>query len=256
MAQSERQELYPTNRMGIPGTLLVDSELFDLAPIKSLPVVVMASLEITPEMGPTRTGILEQDLEDRIKGLEGRPAGHTRTATELLTFAYLAAYPSPTDLKALRTGWTDLNVLDDPDWSFFTEFLVPSLEEQQANQNLQVWVGLASQGDDLNRPRIVDHNLSFAAEPHAHQCLTDLRAKGFSASESRAGPDGIEVSVSRSETIDLGPGGLHDTVWLVRSTTEAHGGTYDGWGAPIVGGQLGRWWRKRRFARTIQRHAP
>lgn len=112
----KKWRLFPVVRADTSGLLIVDTEILELAPLVELPIAVLGSLELEPETSkPTTTERLEERLQVQIEQAGGRPAGHLRSADELLSIGYLPMLPDDDLQLVMSDGWSDLNFLDDPD---------------------------------------------------------------------------------------------------------------------------------------------
>ena len=114
---------------------------------------------------------------------------------------------------------------------------------------------LAAEGDDVDRPRLVEHEVRFAAPDAANDFAREMTELGYRSGRTMQAED-VVVTVSRSVASLVTMPNVTESTWEVRRRAEAHGGTYEGWGCPIVGSRLGRWRRRRRFAATSASFGP
>ncbi len=144
-------------------------------------------------------------------------------------------------------GWTDLNFLDDPDWTVFADLLAVTPREEQGADDLEVVTELSRLGDQPSEPRPVDYQVVFSDQASADAFVDEVRPEGFIVSASSTHADGIEIQRTRSDSIGWPPEGISEVVWHVRGTAESHGGSFNGWGAPVVvttKRKKRRWWKK------------
>ena len=86
-------------------------------------------------------------------------------------------------------------------------------------------------GDDVARPRDVEHFAYFASADAARRAVEQLERAGFSGSTYFSG-DRSSLMAVRSDAVD--EESARAFVREVDTIVEAHGGHYDGWGAPVV----------------------
>lgn len=86
-------------------------------------------------------------------------------------------------------------------------------------------------GDDLIRPREVEHFAFFPSMNAAEVAAEEFASAGFSVTSHDAG-DHITLLAVRSDAVD--EEAARSFVREVAGIVEAHGGQYDGWGAPVV----------------------
>jgi hypothetical protein len=132
--------------------------------------------------------------------------------------------------RGYRTGSKE-----DADWSYYDEFLTPDAERWQWIMDRRVVTQLAKAGDVHETPRPVDHFIGFPDAAARDAFMNAARERGFSA-EAGDTRDQDEnphtVQLVRSDPVTLQH--IHDVVMDVVELAAAHGGEYDGWGAPIA----------------------
>ncbi len=96
-----------------------------------------------------------------------------------------------------------------------------------------VIIQLQQRGDILTQPRTVDHCVVFPAGINPTEFLEDMKAKGFS-SHDVGDPKGAErvFELRRDDPVELEH--IHDIAMELTERVQAAGGTYDGWGCPVV----------------------
>jgi regulator of RNase E activity RraB len=121
----------------------------------------------------------------------------------------------------------------DPGWSYYDDFLLPDAERWQWIMDRRVVEQLAEHGDHLETARPVDHFVEFSSAKQRDEFVAAARERGFAAEEGES-----EDGVHSAELVRLDPVTLehiHRVVMELVELAEAHGGDYDGWGAPIAG---------------------
>lgn len=123
---------------------------------------------------------------------------------------------------------------DDPDWEYFRGFLLPDAERAQWMRDRRVVSALADHDDDLAAPRPVDHYVRFPRGGDVRGFLDAVRERGFSADLPAEDDPDVGISAVREDPVELEH--IHGVVMELSQLVQAHGGEYDGWGAPIVRG--------------------
>ncbi|MBI5724524.1 MAG: DUF695 domain-containing protein [Planctomycetes bacterium] len=177
---------------------------------------------------------LEDDFEKELDVSEIRFVG--RITTKGAYFFYL--YSSKPESHGKRViemakafGRTvSLETREDKNWSTYKEQLYPSPDAWRQITDKQILDVLKKRGDDLTKPRQIDHWLYFKSA-NARDAVADrLTVKGFKIVDrenpAKSGEDwGLHVcrvdSVQPQEITKL-------TVSLMHLAAE-HGGEYDGW---------------------------
>lgn len=132
-----------------------------------------------------------------------------------------------------RELWTHID--HDPDWNYFTTFLMPDPERRQWMRNAQVVDQLVSHGDQLERERMVDHWLYFPSLEGLQSFRRLAVEHGFCASEESPEQQAngtYPLKLSREDGVELSS--IHRVVMALVLLSEPHGAEYDGWEAPIV----------------------
>ena len=99
---------------------------------------------------------------------------------------------------------------------------------------MEVVAQLSQQGDDLTRPRRVDHFADFADPERATRFVAAIAAQGCSvvhAGPSEPGEPGWTVAFECEQTVTLAS--VRERSCEIMQLAAAHGGVYDGWGSPI-----------------------
>jgi len=125
----------------------------------------------------------------------------------------------------------------DPKWVHYLEELYPTPAERQSMLNRRVVDGLRKEGDDLSKPRPVDHFLYFPDARSRQAFLSQAREMGFQLlgklpeAKPRDLPFGL--SIVREDFVHP-PHCIDDFVAKLMNLAEQYEGEYDGWGCEIV----------------------
>ncbi len=124
----------------------------------------------------------------------------------------------------------------DADWKHYLDVLYPGPLEWQWIKDRRLVESLAESGDKSDIARPIDHHARFAARAAAEAWACAVREMGFEVAIERA--EGTEEAWSahavRDDRSELAH--VHDIVERLYGLAEEHGGTYDGWGCPVVRG--------------------
>lgn len=220
---------YPTEKNGDLATVIVDLSV--TAPDRRLSVALVATVS-------NERPRVEDRVAELANRLGGRYLGHRRVAAWTFVVGYLPALPS----SPVQVDGADISVTTDPEWTVFADLLAPSPRDGQAIADTRVFAELVAIGDDVSQPRLVSHHVAMPDNATRDEFIVEMDTAGF---ETSLDADG-RLTVTRTEPVFVGPGGISDTTWFVRQQAERRGGSYDGWGAAPAGGALRRWWRRRR----------
>ncbi len=118
----------------------------------------------------------------------------------------------------------------DPSWKVYFDFLYPSADDLQRILNRRVNDSLTVHGDDLSKPRTIDH-LAYLPSVGAAETLRDyLRKQGFAVGEPKVEGSSIGVSFERINAPDQ----MDDVVIPIARRVRDLGGDYDGWGCEVA----------------------
>jgi hypothetical protein len=120
----------------------------------------------------------------------------------------------------------------DPEWRFFYEFLAPSPQNFQWIMDRRVVDQLAQHGDDHKIPRPIDHYVIFPNAGARAGFRSAVAHQGFKTSTKDTEKGDFALNLQRADATRLDH--IHQVAWDLRQLAQMHGGTYDGWGAPIV----------------------
>jgi len=124
----------------------------------------------------------------------------------------------------------------DAGWRMYQEMLCPSDLERQTIHTRRLVEELELAGDDLRRPRDIDHWLYFTTHAAREALLAQVLPEGFRAecflvdqpeAELRYG-----LKLTRADSAELDAIDPLATDLFLRA--EQAGGEYDGWGCPVV----------------------
>lgn len=128
----------------------------------------------------------------------------------------------------------DVRFQHDPDWTM-QEGLLPGPGELLYIRNREVSRALAEAGDDLTKPRVVDHSAYFPTEAGRNAFVEIAVREGFEpagVSLDAPGPRQYGAHVTREDSL-VEPA-IDDASALLLQAAKASGGEYDGWVSATV----------------------
>lgn len=208
----------------------VDSELWEAAPIRRLPVACEIRIG-TPSALPEALAATETAIGEVIARLGGRIAATTRSESELWTLVYL-----PSDEHAARLSELPLPSQStitvaptiDPGWTIFDR-VRPTGMEEQSRLDTRVLADLYESGD-RGGVRPIEHVVTGLTE----EALDEFAAAAENLyptihTEGSAGSTLTAVVVHDGEPSDVTP-----DAWTIRLIAERLDATYDGWRCAVV----------------------
>jgi hypothetical protein len=126
-----------------------------------------------------------------------------------------------------------VEIKDDPQWTLYRELLYPPLDDLQRILNRRVCDQLQKNGDELLKPRVIDHCAYFCETSAQEEFIEYIQEEGFELRVDNfwSGAHGrCRVEFSRPDIpkqIDA------VTIPLFHKVQELSG-EYDGWGCKVV----------------------
>lgn len=132
---------------------------------------------------------LENDLEKVLSEKNGAIYAGRFTQRGLREFYFyvLDTVDYSAHLKDIMENYPSLpwlaKAVYDRNWTNYTEVLYPSDIEKEKMENRKMIMALQSKGDDLSRPRRIEHTLYFKIAQSRRTFLTTSSLQGFNVSE-------------------------------------------------------------------------
>ncbi|WP_315161825.1 DUF695 domain-containing protein [Capnocytophaga leadbetteri] len=133
----------------------------------------------------------------------------------------------------------EVEVVTDPEWKTYSEFLYPNIYEYQSIKNSEVQRHCEESGDHTDQQRPIEHWLYFDTEKDMNNALSKVIALGYKVEDSgRVEPEEGDTSqeayyhliLSKVNTIDDINGDTWDLIDVALDTN----GQYDGWETVLV----------------------
>lgn len=243
---SDNWALYYCYVEDMPATILVDAGVCKLAPIADLPSLVWLRVYMqearddgfpnNPELQQLRQ--IEDAANDAISVLSSEIAYVGRKNGDATFDLYFYA-SNPHDAEAcLRQAMIpyshefDTGSRLDAEWETYFNFLYPTPRDWQRISNQRTVAHFEQAGDDVSKPREVDHFIYFQNENTRDAYQRDAMKLGFAVKDAPKNPDESNkflLHLVRNDLIDLT--NIDDVTLTLFDLAEDHAAEYDGWGA-------------------------
>jgi hypothetical protein len=118
----------------------------------------------------------------------------------------------------------------DPKWTAYFEFLYPSADDLERIGSRRIRDNLASRGDDLSKPRKVQHLAYLPSVEKAEELRDHLLTQGFKVGEPEIEAGTVTLSFERTDA----PERIDELVVAIARRVRELGGEYDGWGCEVT----------------------
>jgi len=226
--------------------LAIDLDIAERAPDPARPLSVRV---LVPLLSPRDDGLPHADERPRLDEIEdtlvelflAADAVHVGRASFGGAMRHYFYAPSEDGLRAVavrcRTAIGDREITigsyADPDWEQYFQFLYPNELGWQYIHDRRVLDALREEGDDLERPRKLDHEADFPSTSARERFATRIGTRGFTVDGATEAP-GEEMPYRLQFSHELAPIGIFDVTIELRELASSCGGHYDGWGCPVV----------------------
>lgn len=258
---AEAWEFYFCSIQGRPASVMVDLGLAGAAPDAERPFLLCVRV---PMRAPRPDGLssaeeapalraFEDELDAAFAEICGAAQVGRLTWSGTREFFYYGRTEEGVEqaLKAAVRGAPGYESLqwrtqEDPGWSHYQEFLYPDPDDMSWILDRRVVDQLREHGDQLDKPRPVDHYAYFDDPAARDAFLGAAAAQGFAGEisdrESGEGAGAPEeggegrfgAHLCRVDPAEMGH--IHEVACSLRELAAEHGGRYDGWGCPVVRG--------------------
>jgi Family of unknown function (DUF695)/Regulator of ribonuclease activity B len=232
------------------GSALVNFSLKKLAPVKAFVFLLKAGVKIkqcTEDGLPTREEWKDlYDISDKVKAIV-KANGAFKYAGVFTYQCRRTDYYYITDTMGIRekltTAFNDsapgrefkVEMKADPQWEAYLTFLYPNEETMEFISNQKVVLNLVKAGDNLAKPRQVDHWLYFRTEAGRNQFVKFALLRSYKVEGQEFSSSGalhFQLHLSRTEDVSL-PSISTITLELRRKAKEFEG-EYDGWETFVI----------------------
>jgi len=232
------------------GSTTLNMDLVNHAPQSELPFILVTGATFT---NCTNEGFPQKDefnklyeLSDNVlatvsKLTKNKHAGTFTYQCERLDYIYISDTTNVRSelMELYKTKYSNykyyINIKSDKNWDAYLKFLYPNDETLEYMQNQKVIEQLRAGGDNLLKPRQVDHWLYFSTENDRGLFEKSIVNNGFKIENKAEVEDSdkpYQLQISRSDKVD--PESINAiTLDLKRKASQVNG-DYDGWETFIV----------------------
>lgn len=249
-AQQENWDVYMAQYEQKPGSIVLDMGLKQVAPIKSLPFVVITgvSFRSCDSIGmPTKREFTNlYKIADSVKNLIDRLSTNKLVGS----FTYLCQrldYFYVSDTTGIQQQLLNLykikfasyipyiNIREEKDWKSYLSFLYPNDATLEFMQNQKVVTALLKGGDKLTIARPVDHWLYFKSEMDRNCFITYATQKKFKIAGKEKTTDikmPYKLHLLRTDKVDVAS--ISKVTVELRKQAKKCNGEYDGWETIVI----------------------
>lgn len=138
-------------------------------------------------------------------------------------------------LAAMAVSFLEYSVshfsFKDPNWDTFWDNLYPNEIAWNEICNRDVRIQLQKHGDDLDVPHEVDHTVQFTSSKGANNFAKLAQEKGYTVIKTSKGFLSKRINLLLQK-VQI-PSELDSVTLELKQTSQALGGTYDGWGCVV-----------------------
>ena len=246
LAQNENWDSYiATYEDGNPGSTTLRMDLIQEAPFQHLPNVLVTGLKYEtsrddgfPENETFK--VLHKVGDELIKLISDATecilAGSFMYNGERLEYFYIENEEGLKEKieKFYQYNYPDyqyyLNIKEDKNWEYYTEFLYPNDETLNYMADQSVIRNLIEAGDPLTKKRRVDHWLYFSTELNMKKCMEEVEKNGFMIQSAGLNDETelpYELQMWKVDNVDIES--IYSNTSKLREIVKKYRGEYDGW---------------------------
>ncbi len=251
IAKEENWDVYMARYKNKPGSITINMALKSVAPVKTLPFVVITGVSFKNCNDEGLPGKREfaslYKISDSIKSIIDRLTANNLTGSftymcqrldyfyvsdtvglrEQLAFFYREKFPQYNPYY--------INIKEDKPWASYLDFLYPNEESFEFMQNQKVVTALQNGGDKLLKERLVDHWLYFKTDTDRNCFITYATKQKFKiiAKERSSDPKSpFKLQIARVNKADVVS--ISKVTIELRKQAKKCNGEYDGWETVVV----------------------
>lgn len=249
-SQKENWDVYMAQYEKGVGSTVVNMALKSQAPVKRFPFLLKTGVKliICNKDGLPEKAEFEKlyQISDRMKSiidstLENISSGTFSYQCERTDYYYVtdttgirkrleAAYK-----KEFSTYQYSVTIKVDENWEAYLTFLYPNEETFEYMTNEKVILNLIKEGDDLSKPRQVDHWLYFKTEAGRNDFIAYAIKQNYKV-ENREILENTEfkykLQISKTDIVQINS--ITDITMMLKKQAEKLNGKYDGWETFVV----------------------
>lgn len=225
--------------------LILHTDYLDEAPIKSHPWLLWCFVKLKH---PQTNGCWSDEEQEHLLGLgasidaalESLDVLHVgiRVQEGWCEFYYYAeqfkGFEAVVAPLVRSAGYSfEINAARDGKWEMYRFTLMPDAQTLRKMQSLETLEALEAEGDDLSRPRAVEHYLFFQTVAQRDRVAEAL--EGFTCTEkTHNAKEEYAYGAVLEEMRALDDGGIHDSVSLLLELAQKEHGLYEGWSTTMA----------------------
>lgn len=249
-AQEDNWDVYMAQYEKGAGSTIINMSLKEKAPFTNLPFLLQVSVrpikcskdglpdehefEVLYNLSDTMKAVTDAATVNKAAGTFSYQCertdyyyiSDTTIIRGLLQEAFKKHYPQYSFTIKLKT---------DADWQAYFNFLYPNEVTFEYMQNEKVILGLQQAGDNLQKPRQVDHWLYFKTELGREQFVVFATKEKFKIENKQIIKDAslqYQLHISREDRVD--PDSISSITIELRKKARQLNGDYDGWETFVV----------------------
>jgi Family of unknown function (DUF695)/Regulator of ribonuclease activity B len=249
-SQAENWDVYMAQYEKGVGSTLINMSLKQYAPIKQFPYLLKTGVKL---INCTENGLPSKEefetlyqISDRMKLLIDSNSKNKSTGTfsykcertdyyylndttgirKILELAYQKYFPKYQSSIAIR---------NDENWEAYLTFLYPNEETNEYMTNEKVIRNLTKEGDNLSKPRQVDHWLYFNTEADRNKFISYAVKEKYKVESKKFVKEAklkYQLQLSKIDIVEIGY--ISKITIELRKKAKALNGQYDGWETFVV----------------------
>jgi hypothetical protein len=249
-SQEEQWDVYLAQYEKGVGSTVLNMSLKQLAPMKQFPYLLTTGVKLincSPEGLPVKDELdVLYQISDRIKALVdsisiNKLAGTFSYQCERIDYYYLS--DTNEVRKSLEAAYKNyfpnykysIKISNDQNWEGYLTFLYPNEETYEYMSNEKVIGNLTKEGDDLSKPRQVDHWLYFKTEADRNKFILYATKEKFKIEKKDYYKDSklpYRLQISRTDKVDINS--ISTITIALRKKALEYNGKYDGWETFVI----------------------
>lgn len=249
-SQEDNWDVYMAQYEKGVGSTVLNMSLKNYAPIKEFPYLLKTGVKLincSVEGLPTKEEFdVLHAISDNVKSvidsnLKNKPAGTFSYQCERMDYYYLndtnriRKLLESTYQKSFPDYKYSITIRSDSSWEAYLAFLYPNEETYEYMTNEKVILNLTKEGDDLSKPRQVDHWLYFKSEADRDNFIPFAVLEKYKVESKEFLKDSklkYKLQISRMDNVDIGS--ISKITMELRKKAKQLNGVYDGWETFVV----------------------
>jgi hypothetical protein len=249
-SQEENWDVYMAQYEKGVGSTIINMSLKNSAPIKEFPYMLKTGVKLincSVEGLPAKEEFdVLYAISDKVKSvidsnLKNKAVGTFSYQCERIDYYYVSDTNRIRKLleSAYQKNFPDykysITFRKDSSWEAYLEFLYPNEETYEYMTNDKVILNLIKEGDDLSKPRQVDHWLYFKSEADRDNFIPFAVLEKYKVESKEFLKDSklkYKLQISRMDKVDVGS--ISKITLELRKKAKQLNGVYDGWETFVI----------------------